>query len=74
VNNTQKLDDIRRRLRVTDVRLAVIQRAAVVIFERATGRPVSSQSLFSDDEQALRACGGCRSRVLAEAGGKSGPR
>jgi hypothetical protein len=52
----------------------VIQRAAVVIFERATGRPVSSQSLFSDDEQALRACGGCRSRVLAEAGGKSGPR
>jgi hypothetical protein len=55
VNNTQKLDDIRRRLRVIDVRMAVIQRATVVIYERVTGRPFSSSVLFSDGERALLA-------------------
>jgi hypothetical protein len=61
VINTEKLDDTRR------------LRATVVIFEQATGRPASSQSLFSDDEQLLPARGGRRSRVPADAGGEVRP-
>jgi hypothetical protein len=36
MNNTEKLDDIRRRLRVIETRLTIIQRASIVIFERTT--------------------------------------
>jgi hypothetical protein len=37
VNNTQKLDDIRRRLRVIETRLDIIQRTGLTVFERVAG-------------------------------------
>jgi hypothetical protein len=37
VNNTEKLDDIRRGLWVIDTRLDILQRATIIIFERPTG-------------------------------------
>jgi hypothetical protein len=39
VNNTQKLDDIRRRLRRAEAHLAIIQRACISVAEYAGGRP-----------------------------------
>jgi hypothetical protein len=53
VNNTEKLDDIRRRLRHIETRLAIIQRANVVMFERITGRAFGSGWLVHDNEQAI---------------------
>jgi hypothetical protein len=38
VNNTEKLDDIRRRLLRIETRLTIVQRVNVIIFERTTGR------------------------------------
>jgi hypothetical protein len=37
VNNAQKLDDIRRRIRIIDMRLDILQRAAITVYERLTG-------------------------------------
>jgi hypothetical protein len=51
VNNTEKLDDIRRRLRVIDTRLDIIQRVNVIMFERLTGRAFSW--VVSDKEQNI---------------------
>jgi hypothetical protein len=55
VNNTEKLDDIRRRLQVIDTRLAVIQRASVVMFERITGGGFPPHWLVHDAERAILA-------------------
>jgi hypothetical protein len=37
VNNTDKLDDIRRRLRVMEAHMRILQRVNVVMYERLTG-------------------------------------
>jgi hypothetical protein len=37
VNNTQKLDDIRRRMRRVEARLAIIQRACILVAEYVRG-------------------------------------
>jgi hypothetical protein len=53
VNNTEKLDDVRRRLAVTEVRLVIIQRAAVVLFEHVVGGKFPPGWLIHDDERAI---------------------
>jgi hypothetical protein len=53
VNNTEKLDDIRRRLRVIETRLNIIQQAIVVVFERVTCRHFPENWLISDVERKI---------------------
>jgi hypothetical protein len=49
VNNTDKLDDIRRRLRVMEAHMRILQRVNVVMYERLTGRAYS----VSDYDQKI---------------------
>jgi len=53
VNNTEKLDDIRRRMRRAEVRLAIIQRACVSVAEYVSG-PV----LITEQERTVLRSGG----------------
>ena len=53
VNNTDKLDDIRRRLRHIETRLAIIQRTNVVVYERVTGRALPSGWAVMDSERKI---------------------
>jgi hypothetical protein len=53
MNNTDKLDDIRRRLRRIETRLGIIQRVNIITFERVTGRAFPSSWIVHDDEQGL---------------------
>jgi hypothetical protein len=53
VNNTEKLDDIRRRLRHIETRLAIIQRTNVIVYERVTGRAFSSSWAVTDAERKI---------------------
>jgi hypothetical protein len=55
VNNTQKLDDIRRRLRVIETRLDIIQRTGVIVFERVTGGSLPPHWAVHEREQELLA-------------------
>jgi hypothetical protein len=47
MNNTDKLDDIRRRLRRIETRLGKIQRVSVIVFERVTGRASRQAGSFT---------------------------
>jgi hypothetical protein len=53
MNNTVKLDDIRRRLRRIEARLAIIQLTNVVLYERVTGRWYPSGWVISGAERKL---------------------
>ncbi len=53
VDNTQKLDDIRRRLRLIEARLAVLQRVNVIVFEHVAGRRLPRYWAVHDGERAL---------------------
>ena len=55
MNNTQKLDDIRRRLRVIEARLNVIQRVNVIVFERVTGGAFPPGWVVDPNEQSILA-------------------
>ena len=55
MNNTQKLDDIRRRLRVIETRLTIIQRASIIMFEQATRGSLPPGWLISDSERKILA-------------------
>jgi len=58
VNNTDKLDDIRRRLRVIETRLDILQRVNVIMFERLTGTVFPSEWTVLDHEQKILASAG----------------
>lgn len=53
MNNTDKLDDIRRRLWRIETRLAIIQRVNVIMFERITGRAFPPSWVVSDAERKI---------------------
>jgi hypothetical protein len=53
LNNTEKLDDIRRRLRVMETRLAILQRVNVIMFERLTGGAFPRSWVVHDKEQNI---------------------
>ena len=53
MNNTEKLDSIRRTLRRVETRLAIIQRTNVIMFERITGRSFPHSWVIHDDEEAI---------------------
>ena len=53
MNNTDKLDDIRRRLRVMEAHMRILQRVNVVMYERLTGREYSRRWIVSDAEQKI---------------------
>jgi hypothetical protein len=53
VNNTDKLDDIRRRLRRIETRLAIIQRVNVIMFERITRHAYPPSWVVSDAERKI---------------------
>lgn len=53
MNNTDKLDDIRRRLRHIETRLAIIQRTSVIVYERVTGRALPSSWAVLDHERKI---------------------
>ena len=55
MNNTEKLDDIRRRLRVIETRLTIIQRASIVMFERIMRGSVPPGWLIMDSEHKILA-------------------
>ena len=55
MNNTQKLDDIRRRLRVIETRLDVLQRVNVIVFERVPGGAFPPSWVVHDNEQNILA-------------------
>ena len=55
MNNTQKLDDIRRRLRIIETRLDVLQRVNVIVFERVTGGAFPTRWAVHDSEQKILA-------------------
>jgi hypothetical protein len=55
VNNTQKLDDIRRRLRVIETRLDIIQRAGLAVFERVAGGSLPPRWAVHESEQKFLA-------------------
>jgi hypothetical protein len=63
MNNTQKLDDTRRRLRIIETRLAVLQRVSMIVFEQVAGGTLPPHWAVHDEEQ----------KILAGAEG-SGPR
>jgi hypothetical protein len=65
VNNTQKLDDIRRRLRVIETRLDVLQRVNVIVFERVTGGAFPTRWVVHDNEQKILAGADPRSEAGA---------
>jgi hypothetical protein len=52
MNSTQKLDDIRRRIRRIETRLDVIQRANVMVFERIIG-PMPEGWLVTTQESKI---------------------
>jgi hypothetical protein len=47
MNNSEKLDDIRRRLRRIETRGGIIQRVSVIVFELVTGRAFPSSWVHS---------------------------
>jgi hypothetical protein len=53
MNNTEKLESIRRTLRRVETQLAIIQRANVIMFERITGGAFPHSWVIHDDEQAI---------------------
>ena len=53
MNNTQKLDDIRRRMRIIDMRLAILQHALVIVYERVTGGSIPSEWFIERDKKVL---------------------
>lgn len=55
MNSTEKLDDIRRRLRVIETRLNVIQRVNVIVFERVTGGAFPPSWVVHPGEQKILA-------------------
>jgi len=55
MNNTDKLDDIRRRLRVMETRLDILQRVNVITFERLTGRAFPPRWVVHDEEKDILA-------------------
>ena len=50
MNNTEKLDRIRRVLRRIDTQLGIIQRTNVIMFERITGGSFPHSWVIRDDE------------------------
>ena len=53
MNNTDKLDDIRRRLRHMEARFAIVQRVNVIMFERVTGRAFPHSWVATDAERKI---------------------
>ena len=53
MNNTEKLDDIRRRLRVIETRLTIIQRASIIMFERTAFGSRSPRLLIMESERKI---------------------
>jgi hypothetical protein len=53
MNNTEKLDDIRRRLRVIETRLTIIQRASIIMFERTAFGSHSPRLPIMDSERKI---------------------
>jgi hypothetical protein len=53
MNNTEKLDSIRRTLRRIETQLAIIQRTNVIIFERITGGAFPYSWIIHGNEQAI---------------------
>jgi len=52
VNNTQKLDDIRRRIRIIDMRLDILQHALVPVYEWVTGRFIPTEWFAEHDKRS----------------------
>jgi hypothetical protein len=57
MNNTEKLDSIRRMLRRIEIHLGIIQRTNVIMSERTTGGSFPPGWAVHDDEQAILAKG-----------------
>jgi hypothetical protein len=55
MNDTQKLDDIRRRMRIIETRLAVLQRVSTIVFERVAGGTLPPHWAVHDEEQKILA-------------------
>jgi hypothetical protein len=53
MNNTEKLDAIKRTLRRIETRLGIIQRTNVIMFERITGGAFPHSWVIHDDEKAI---------------------
>ena len=53
MNNTDKLDDIRRRLRVMEAHMRILQRVNVVMYERLTGGAYPRRWVVPDAEQKI---------------------
>ena len=53
MNNTQKLDDIRRRIRIIDMRLDILQHALAPVYERVTGRFIPTEWFAEHDKKVL---------------------
>jgi hypothetical protein len=71
VSNTEKLDDIRRRLRVIEARLNVIQRVNVIVFERVTGGAFPPGWVVAPNEQRILADADTMS--MTSSGSRRGP-
>jgi len=53
MNNTEKLDGIKRTLRRIETRLGIVQRTNVIMFERITGGAFPHSWVIHDDEKAI---------------------
>lgn len=53
MNNTEKLDGIKRTLRRIETQLGIIQRINVIMFERITGGDFPSNWIIHEDELTI---------------------
>jgi hypothetical protein len=53
MNNTEKLDGIKRTLRRIETQVGIIQRINVIIFERITGGQFPPNWIIHEDERAV---------------------
>jgi hypothetical protein len=53
MNNSEKLDGIKRTLRRIEIQVGIIQRINVIMFERITGGAFPSNWIIHEDERAV---------------------
>jgi hypothetical protein len=53
VNNTEKLDSIKRTLRRIETQVGIIQRINIIMFERITGGTFPPNWIIHEDERAV---------------------
>jgi hypothetical protein len=53
MNNTEKLDGVKRTLRRIETQVGIIQRINIIMFERITGRAFPPNWIIHEDERAI---------------------